>query len=96
MNRLTKRFKDVAWPGLKSYLWNILVALDQMLNTLLSGCPDETFSARTHRKAEAGQWFWVALRRVINQAFFWEDDHCRLSFENEKNRAQGPREYTNG
>lgn len=93
MNWLTKWFKERVWPKVKKYVWNILVALDQVLNVLLFGYPDETFSARVYRKAEAGQWFWRALRWIINTLFFWQDNHCRLSYENEKNRAQCPREY---
>lgn len=83
-------------PGrLKKYGWNLLIAMDQLLNTALFGHPDETFSARTHRKAQAGQWFWRALRRVINLLFRWESkDHCWEAYENERNRAQGPREYS--
>lgn len=82
---------------LKQYAWNLLIALDQLANTVLFGHPDETFSARTHRKAEAGQWFWKALRAAINLAFRWESkDHCREACENEKNRVQSPKEYGNG
>lgn len=83
-------------PRLKKYGWNLLIASDQWLNTFFFGHPDETFSARTHRKAEAGQWFWRALRGIINLLFRWESkDHCAEAYENEKNRAQGPREYIN-
>ena len=39
---------------LKVYGWNLLIALDQMANTILGGFPDETLSARAHRKALAG------------------------------------------
>lgn len=77
---------------LKEYFWNILVALDQLLNTMFSGYPDETFSARIHRKAEAGQWFWRVLRRVVDRVFFWQEGHCRASYENELRRAHSPRE----
>lgn len=80
---------------LKEYGWNVLIALDQLVNTVLFGHPDETFSARTYRKAEAGQWFWRALRWVIDLAFRWESlNHCAEAYENEKNRAQCPKEYS--
>lgn len=81
---------------IKAYAWNILIALDQLLNAALCGYPDETFSARTYRKAQAGQWFWRTLCRVIDLLFRWESkNHCAEAFENEKNRAQCPREYIN-
>ena len=81
---------------LEDYAWNLLVALDQLLNTFLFGHPDETFSARTQRKAEAGQWFWRLSRWLINKIFFWQEDHCRASFESEAERKHSPREYADG
>jgi hypothetical protein len=36
------------------YLHNILVAVDQLANTLLGGDPDETLSSRAAKLAEAG------------------------------------------
>ena len=81
----------------KRYLWNLLIALDQLGNTLLAGYPDETLSARTYRKAKAGQWFWRALRRAIDLAFRWESkSHCAESYESENTGTQGPKEYRDG
>lgn len=34
---------------MKGYLWNLLIALDQGLNALLGGAPDETMSSRMGR-----------------------------------------------
>jgi hypothetical protein len=28
------------------YIWNLLIALDQLLNTILNGQPDETLSSK--------------------------------------------------
>ena len=78
----------------KRYLWNLLIALDQLANTLLAGSPDETLSARTWRKALAGQWFWRALRVLIDLVMRWESpEHCQESYQRERDRAQLPREY---
>lgn len=30
----------------KRYIWNILISIDQLANTLLGGFPDETISSR--------------------------------------------------
>lgn len=90
---MTKWFKEEAWPCLKNYIWNLVIALDQILNAALFGSPDETFSARVHRKAEAGKWCWKALRWVINQIFFWQEDHCRQSFDSEVAQDHRPKEY---
>jgi len=84
---------------LKRYCWNLLVAADQMLNVLAGGYPDETFSARAWRKAEAGQWFWRVLRRAIDGFFrlvFKQGDHCLKSYESEAARGHSPKEFANG
>lgn len=75
---------------LKKYGWALLVALDQLANTVLGGYPDETFSARAYRKALAGQPFWRLLRGLIDILFFWERDHCRKSYESELAQNHAP------
>jgi hypothetical protein len=70
-----------------TYLTNILVAVDQLANTLLGGKPDETLSAYAHRKQD-----W--RRKAINALFFWQDDHCKLAYESERLRRHLPKDYT--
>lgn len=62
----------------------ILIAVDQLLNTLLGGWADETLSARAWR----GGW-----HRPIDTIFFWQRQHCYNSYLSERNRAQMPPEY---
>lgn len=38
------------------YLWNILISLDQLLNALLGGDPDETISSRAAKRQHV--WVW--------------------------------------
>ena len=90
------------WRRIKGWAWNILVALDQLANTVFGGYPKETISARAWRKALAGQWFWRGLRRLIDLIFFWDGQfdengtkikgHCRLSAENERAGIHQPAE----
>lgn len=77
---------------IKIYLWNVLIGVDQLVNALTYGFPDETFSSRTYRKAEAGQWFWRLLRRIINMIFFSQRNHCREAYESELIRRHLPSE----
>lgn len=56
------------------YLINILVAVDQLANTLAGGDPDETISSRAGKSHPR-------LARIINALFFWQGDHCRQSIE---------------
>lgn len=60
--------------AMRKYLLNILIAIDQLGNTLLGGDPDETLSSR------AAKWH-PAAARVINVIFFWQPNHCRESLE---------------
>ena len=83
---------------LAGYAWNLALGLDQLFNVVLGGYPDETFSARVHREARAGQWFWLKMQWVIDGTFkiiFRQDDHCRKSYDREAARGHSPREYAN-
>ena len=91
--------KKLIPAAIEEYFWNLALGLDQLLNVVLGGYPDETVSSRVHRKARAGQWFWLALRRVIDGAFkivFRQDDHCRKSYDREAARGHSPREFADG
>ena len=73
-----------------SYAARLLIALDQLGNTLLGGWPDETLSSRAYRWETAGICRWP--RTVIDALFFWDTDHCRQSFESERRGRQLPPE----
>ena len=85
------------WPmlkaGIKRYFLDLLIALDQLLNTILFGHPDETPSCRAYRKSQEGLLFWRALRWVIDHIFFWQEDHCRIAYESEQQRRHLPAEF---
>lgn len=69
--------------------FQILVAIDQLVNTLLWGYADETLSSRAYRHAEIKKdrrWPMV----IINALFFWQDEHCKRAYESEIERAQLP------
>lgn len=69
--------------------FQVLVALDQLVNTLLRGFADETLSARAYRHAEIKKdrrWpMWI-----IDHLFFWQDQHCKAAYEAELERAHLP------
>jgi hypothetical protein len=68
----------------------VLIAIDQLANTVIGGEPDETISARAYRlRARKG---WALAERVIN-AMFRDPDHCLHAYELEMRRRQLPREY---
>jgi hypothetical protein len=77
---------------LQTYIIQVLIALDQLANTVVFGYPDETLSARCYREK---RWF----RHVINALFFWQKDtdgnrnHCEQCYWYEQNRMDLPAEY---
>jgi len=68
----------------------VLIAVDQLGNALLGGWADETLSSRCWRLRHRQPY--TALRAVIDGLFFWQQDHCRQSFEAERLRLQAPPE----
>ena len=72
---------------LKQYIINILVALDQFVNVLFLGQPDESISSRAWRCKDTSS-FWKFMRKLIDTIFFWQKDHCYYSFIAELERHQ--------
>lgn len=70
--------------------FQILVAVDQLVNTLLCGKADETLSARAYRRKLRGK---PALAWIIDHIFFWQKGHCKEAYESELERSQLPKEY---
>ena len=71
-----------------TYGKRVLIGLDQCINTILGGWPDETLSSRAWRWHADGVRSWP--RVAIDAVFFWDKDHCQMSYESEKIRAQMP------
>lgn len=64
--------------------YNLFLAVDQLLNTLLLGHPDETLSSRLGRSRGIERYFFVKpLRITIDTIFFFDRDgdiyHCEKS-----------------
>jgi hypothetical protein len=58
----------------KKYLKNILISIDQLINTLAGGDPDETISARLGRNYQG-----TLVERIVDWLFRWQnrpDGHC--------------------
>lgn len=75
-----------------AYLTNILIAIDQLVNTLIGGEPDESLSSHAYRLDQLGKPFGFT-RRVIDAIFLvliWRRGHCQESYEAEIERRQLP------
>jgi hypothetical protein len=66
-----------------------LIGVDQLLNTLFGGYADETISARCWRLQHRKPYSY--LRPAIDGLFFWQDEHCRKSYDAEIKRKHSPR-----
>ena len=79
---------------MKQYLLNVAIALDQVLNALRGGSPDETLSAAAWRTEQKGRWLGRIFRPLIDLVFLpLEKDHCRTAFESERDGRHLPEEY---
>ena len=73
-----------------TYGKHILIGFDQLLNTLFMGWPDETLSSRCWRWEQAGIRAWP--RKLVDGLFFWQREHCKSSYESEREGRQSPPE----
>ena len=58
---------------MKEYLFNVLIAIDQLIGTVIFGNdPDKTISSMVGR-----QYPNTILEKIINTLFFWDPSHCK-------------------
>ena len=71
-----------------SYIKNVLIGFDQLLNAFFCGEVDETLSSRAYRldKERGRKW----PRFLIDLILFWDKDHCYNSYLSEIERKQLP------
>jgi len=73
---------------IKRYLWNLLISLDQLVNTLFLGNPDETISSRCGKKIRKVRkdpsvtcYFCGYLCYLLN---IIDTNHCKESIEEDE------------
>jgi hypothetical protein len=70
----------------------VLIAMDQVANTLIGGMADETLSARAWRLRRESR-AWARAVTVIDALFWWQPGHCADAFYAEIERRQAPGPY---
>jgi hypothetical protein len=71
-----------------TYLWNILIWLDQGLSTVTGGDPDETVSSRAGKAQLKGKRWGCVLCRFLD---IFDKGHCAKSIEyDEGDPVSGP------
>lgn len=71
---------------------DVLIAVDQLINTFAGGRADETISARAWRLHKTSRG-WNIVRRLVDGIFFWDSNHCYKSYCAEIARKHLPNEY---
>ena len=75
-----------------AYILNVLIAVDQLVNTVFNGKPDETMSSTIWRMEKEGH-FWGFLRPIVDFLFRpFGTDHCYSSYLDEVNQSQQSQE----
>lgn len=76
------------------YLLNILIAIDQMMNALIGGAPDETLSASAYLGEREDKILAKIARPIIDFLFRpFEKEHCKKAFHAERLGLQLPEAY---
>ncbi len=65
---------------LRKYIKNILISIDQLVNTFLGGDPDETISSRLGKHYQGS-----FMEKMVDDLF--GKDHCENSAEAEKDEG---------
>lgn len=63
---------------MSDYLWRVVVSLDQLINTLTGGDPDETISSRAAKAAARGRPWGCVLCGLLDRI---DPGHCARSVE---------------
>lgn len=75
----------MAWkpiiPDITKYFYKNGIAVDQLINTILGGYPNETLSARAWRMGEIHHHRgWHHFRLFVDKLFFFDKNHCEECF----------------
>lgn len=76
----------------RRWIWNLLIGIDQLGNTLLGGAPDETISARAGR-GKTKHWYWRWLAHGLDKI---DPHHTNDAVRSEQERIHLPSEYRKG
>ncbi|MFC6633535.1 hypothetical protein [Microbulbifer taiwanensis] len=68
--------------AIKRWLWNLLIALDQLANALLGGDPDETISSRMGKAVREERC--VLCRFLCDLLHRIDPNHCQKSIEEDE------------
>lgn len=79
-------FGKLPWP--LQYLYNLGVLLSQIINTILGGDPDESFSSRTGKAMARGNWVAINILGPFLDLIFSEKNHALKSIEDDEGKKE--------
>lgn len=65
---------------MKDYVWRVGVSISVLLNVILGGSPDQSFSARNYEWKRQGRFNLVWLIDLVFRSALREDSHCLESW----------------
>lgn len=71
---------------MQRYLWNLIVWLDQGINTFFAGDPDETVSSRAAKAKRQGHCWGCALCWLLDR---FDPGHCEKTIELDEGERLG-------
>jgi len=83
------RRSKLAWLLVRAYAFNLLVAIDIVLNAVIGGDPGETISSRAgkgRRKDQPVHTFAANAIDTLFKAFFQEANHCETSIQQDEGK----------
>lgn len=81
------RLVKLAWLILRAWLFNIAVAIDVLVNTVVGGSRYETISSRVGKGRNKGQPVHTVVANVVDLLFlvlFNDKDHCQNSIQHDR------------
>ena len=81
---------------MRQRILNLMISFDQFFFSLITfggADPDETMSAAAWRLEKNGKIAGRIFRPIIDTLFFFDDNHCKESYESEVERKQLHSEY---
>lgn len=81
MSKFSNQPKGNIMDAFKKWFLNNLIAIDQRINALFGGDPDETISSRAAKAAERNKRWGCVLCKFLHKL---DPDHCKKSVERDE------------
>jgi hypothetical protein len=77
---------------MRLYFYHLGIAIDQLINAVFGGWPDQTISARAYTNRLELKWAIAMFLIDLFFSLFGDNSHCLNAHEEEKKRLQSPLE----